>query len=403
MNDAGVSATSPIAGSSIWTGWSAPQYPLRGRGRLDDFLKCSARYPIAGELLAEQETIYKNAVVLHDHVRVARSSRSHKLSSERQVFQSERATSGDGWATSPSSLHRGYARGNSIFQSDYGALSAASERGNRLFRFLDLWAGTPLCAVCGITRRAAGPPPAITRIGLLRTAAIGDTVLLSGPVADLRQSFLESSITLFCGGSNFEVARLVPGLDDVVRLPITRLWKALSIVRRAGLFDAWIDFGQWPRYDALVSHFARAAFKVGFRTPGQRRHYVFDRCAAHTTDRHEIENFRALTAVLGASGGSLPCLLVPEGERPLAPGSVVFHMFPGGSRAAVKAWPAERWVELAARVAAAGHRVVLTGSGRDRAGAEAVAARISDGAAAVAAGELDIAATARLLQGLPPL
>lgn len=204
-------------------------------------------------------------------------------------------------------------------------MSAASERGNRLFRFLDLWAGTPLCAVCGITRRAAGPPPAITRIGLLRTAAIGDTVLLSGPVADLRQSFLESSITLFCGGSNFEVARLVPGLDDVVRLPITRLWKALSIVRRAGLFDAWIDFGQWPRYDALVSHFARAAFKVGFRTPGQRRHYVFDRCAAHTTDRHEIENFRALTAVLGASGGSLPCLLVPEGERPLAPGSVVFQ------------------------------------------------------------------------------
>lgn len=278
-------------------------------------------------------------------------------------------------------------------------MSAASERGNRLFRFLDIWAGTPLCAACGITRRrAAGPPPVISRIGLLRTAAIGDTVLLSGPVADLRQSFPESSITLFCGGSNFEVAHLVPGLDEVVRLPIARPCKAMSIVRRAGAFDAWIDFGQWPRYDALISHCARAAFKVGFRTRGQRRHYVFDRCAVHTTDRHEIENFRALTAMLGASGGSLPRLVVPEGEPPLAPGSVVFHMFPGGSRAAVKAWPAERWVELAARVAAAGHRIVLTGSGRDRPGAEAVAARIPDGAVTIAAGELDIAAAGRLLK-----
>ena len=54
-------------------------------------------------------------------------------------------------------------------------------------------------------------------------------VLLSGPVADLRQSFPESSITLFCGGSNLEVARLVPGLDDVVRLPIARPWKAMGI------------------------------------------------------------------------------------------------------------------------------------------------------------------------------
>lgn len=279
-------------------------------------------------------------------------------------------------------------------------MTAASERGNRLFRFLDIWAGTPLGAVCGITRRRrAGPPPAIKRIGLLRTAAIGDTVLLSGPVADLRQSFPESSITLFCGGSNLEVARLVPGLDDVVRLPIARPWKAMGIVRRAGAFDAWIDFGQWPRYDALISHCARAAFKVGFRTPGQRRHYVFDRCAAHTTDRHEIENFRALTAMLGASGSSLPRLAVPEGELPLSPGSVVFHMFPGGSRAAVKAWPAERWVELGSRVAGDGRRIVLTGSGRDRPGAEAVAAQMPHGAATVAAGELDIAATARLLTG----
>lgn len=278
-------------------------------------------------------------------------------------------------------------------------MSGGSERGNKVLRALDVWAGIPLCALFGAVRgrRSSGPPARVLHIGLLRSAAIGDTVLLSAAVADLRASFPESRITLFTGGSNFGVAQLIPGIDRVVRLPIANPRMAVREIRSCGAFDVWIDFGQWPRFDALMSHLAESRFKAGFRTRGQHRHYVYDVCCEHRTDRHEVENFRALAALAGSRGDNPPRILAPE-QGPEAPcGSVVFHMFPGGSRAAVKSWPSEQWLELGRLVVASGRSVVVTGSERDRDASVAFAANLPAGSALVTAGELGIAETARML------
>src|SRR5256885_6602982 len=100
-------------------------------------------------------------------------------------------------------------------------------RGNAALHFVDRYAGIPLVASLGGIRRKHALPSTIERIGLLKTAAIGDTVLLSGVVADLRRTFQRASLVLFASESNYEVGCMLEGLDQVVEVPILNFWSAV--------------------------------------------------------------------------------------------------------------------------------------------------------------------------------
>ncbi|WP_336159554.1 glycosyltransferase family 9 protein [Amycolatopsis sp. VC5-11] len=83
----------------------------------------------------------------------------------------------------------------------------------------------------------------------------------------------------------------------------------------------------------------------------------------------------------------------PPGPSP-APGAVVVH--PGATFPA-RRWPPERFAEVARDLAAAGHRVVLTGAAAERELAEEVAARAGLGPEAVLAGATGLAELAALV------
>jgi ADP-heptose:LPS heptosyltransferase len=251
----------------------------------------------------------------------------------------------------------------------------AGERGNKILRLLDKWAGVPLIAAAGLTRRRnTRPARELRRIGALCLGCIGDLVLFSGPLADVLAAHPAARLTVFCSKPNLDVARMIPGVAEVVVLPVKRPWEAVRLVRASGRFDAWIDSGQWPRLNALLSFAARAAFRVGFMSPGQHRHYVYDAVVPHLRTRHELDNFRALAATLGAKGGALPALVpladavegIPGGlpQTPCA----VLHAFPGGYRSHMKEWPLERWAEVAEHLAARGLSVLLSGGPADAPG-----------------------------------
>jgi len=251
----------------------------------------------------------------------------------------------------------------------------AGERGNRLLRLLDRWVGVPLVAGAGLLHRKRSAPAELHRVGVLCLGCIGDLVLLSGPLADLHAARPQARLTIFCSTPNREVARMIPGVDEVVVLPVKRPWEALRLVRASGPFDAWLDSGQWPRLNALLSFSARAGYKVGFRSPGQHRHHVYDAVTPHLHTRHELENFRALTAALGVSGLAAPTLVpTPEFSAALPPSLppegpfAILHAFPGGYRSHMKQWPLDRWGEVAAELAGRGLRVVLSGGAADREG-----------------------------------
>src|SRR4030065_857986 len=86
-----------------------------------------------------------------------------------------------------------------------------NDRVNILLKFFDRHLGIPLLRVLGLVRKKRRMPRDIHRIAVLKTAAIGDTVLLSGVIADLKKAFPGSRITFLSGNSKHEAAAPITG------------------------------------------------------------------------------------------------------------------------------------------------------------------------------------------------
>lgn len=275
-------------------------------------------------------------------------------------------------------------------------------RGNRMLRFADRYLGIPILSAAALIPKKEFNAATVKRIGLMKTVAIGDTVLLAGIITDVRQHYPHATIVLITGEDNRVAGQLMleDGDEQVVISP-HRLLKAIRSVREARL-DVLVDFGAWPRFDALLSTLSGAAFRVGFKTAGEARHFGYDRTVEHSAAVHEIENFRRLLAPMGFVTTHSPPRICRPGvldlsRLPRQP-FIVFHPWAGGFMHEVKEWPTEKWVALAQRVHSGGRTVVLTGSPAEAEKSKALAAAIREQAAVVdAAGSLSLLELADML------
>jgi heptosyltransferase III len=242
---------------------------------------------------------------------------------------------------------------------------AVPGRGHRVLRQIDKYAGVPAVLFIGMVRRKRTLPRTIRRIGLLNTAAIGDTVLMSASVEDLRSAYADADIHLLVGPSNYEAARLVSPSSAVVKLPVFEPFSSIMELRRRNL-DVLLDFGPWARLNAVFTAFSRAKFTVGFHTSGQHRHYVYDIAVEHSPQLHELENYRRLLSAVNVAGHHRPWItgdrIPPIPDRAWDKPYLVFHPWPGGTAANLKQWPIGRWLKLAEHFAAQGYNIVLTGT-----------------------------------------
>ncbi len=285
-----------------------------------------------------------------------------------------------------------------------GIGSVASPRSGRLAKRLDWYLGIPLVFLLGMFRRKQRRPDAVRRIGVLKTAGIGDAVLLTGPLQDLRKKFPRVELCLFLGEENYHVASLIPEGIEVIKLPVKRPFTSARMIRQFD-FDVFMDFGPWPRINAIYTGLARSRYKMGFMTRGQYRHYIYDETVRHSFDVHEIENYRNIVRLLGADAASAPELHLPTGALPGIPPvdlkrSIVFHPWPGGSARVQKMWPEARWIELGCILKDQDLEVLITGGGADcEASADLVRKLRSQGCSARnLAGELSLAETASVLR-----
>jgi heptosyltransferase-3 len=239
-----------------------------------------------------------------------------------------------------------------------------------VLKHIDSVLGPVLLLLIGWLRRVFRGPAtrpklhATSRFGLLKIAAIGDTVLLSALVSDLRSAFPQSKITLFVGKSNFEFAKLLQGVDDVHLLDFAHPVALLRQVFQTR-FDYFLDADSWPRVSALISALVRADFTIGFNCSGQHRHYAYDLSVTHSSSLHELENYRRLLRGLGVAATHPPQALrrwEPASEH----GVLVFHLWPGGKKSHLKEWPIESWAQVAQDLLT--HQsasILLTGSATD--------------------------------------
>jgi ADP-heptose:LPS heptosyltransferase len=244
-------------------------------------------------------------------------------------------------------------------------------RGNQILRFVDFYCGIPLVLLIGAFHsRRRTLPEKISRIGILATAAIGDTVLMSAVLKDLRKHYSRAHLAIFSGPSNAEMVKIACPFDDHIPISTKNIASASRTIRRHGPYDLWMDFGPWPRLNALLTSCAPSHYAIGFNAIRQHRHYVYDEAVPHTNDCHEIENLRRLVEAVGVSSSRTPSL--PRDGVDMNPNQAVVHMFPGGFKSHFKEWDVGNWKALIDQVTGQGIDVVLTGSAEDRAKAEKV-------------------------------
>jgi ADP-heptose:LPS heptosyltransferase len=265
---------------------------------------------------------------------------------------------------------------------------SGGERGNASLRLLDFWAGVPLVFAAGGMRRLGG----LSRrqrsdhprtIGVICLGAIGDLLLVTGLLGQLREAFPDARIEVVATRSNAAVFPLLKPDYAACAFEVTDVRGMLGHLRRSR-YDILIDTSQWARLGALLAALSRAGTTVGFSTAGQYRHYGYECVVPHSALKHEADNFLALGSALVPGLRRAPEIVIPEHPSaacpPLPEGPVVFfHMWPAGVHAHLKEWPGECWAELARTVHASGYAIALTGGKEDRERTEAFLAQCLPG------------------------
>ena len=240
-----------------------------------------------------------------------------------------------------------------------------NERGNGLLRLADRCLGIPLIYLISPFGHS-GQEKARKRIfpaktGIFCPGAIGDLLFTSILIDGIRRSEPQAFVEIIASEAN---AQALPFLqaDRNSIFPITRPDKIINYIRRQN-FDIFIDTSQWSRLGALISAFSGARLTVGFNTPSQHRHMLYDIPVKHSSNVHELENFLALGRSVWPDFSGKPVLRVPKSltKRKF----ICCHMRAApGKNSCLKEWPDAHWVELIEDIKKEYH-VFLVGSGRD--------------------------------------
>jgi heptosyltransferase-3 len=234
-------------------------------------------------------------------------------------------------------------------------------RGSVGYRFVDHYLGIPALRTVAIFNRRRQMPSDIHSVGFLVSPTVGDALLTSAAVLDIRKAFPTAHLIYFAAAGARAAAQLIPAIDTIVPIDVTKPLFTVRTMRRCDL-DVLIDFTQWQRITALFCGLSGAGYRVGFNSKAQSRHWLYDVTVAHSDKMHEIENFRALVRQLGISNISQPELLVPFGQDPMGVSPVVFHPWASGQRSSLREWDTKNWVELASRLAHGDTSFVVTGT-----------------------------------------
>lgn len=194
----------------------------------------------------------------------------------------------------------------------------------------------------------------IHKILLIKLAAAGDTILLMPVIRALRKAYPHAVIDWLVSPINKELAEGVLGVDHLRVLerqtPFGFLKAAVGL--RKEKYDGVLDFEQWARATALLAASTGAAVRIGFDTPGQRRHFLFTRIAKKDFTNHEIREFFKVAELLGPLEWeqelTLPVLeTLDEKCVPKAKKGPWILLHPGcGSDGRPREWPIENYAVL---------------------------------------------------------
>jgi lipopolysaccharide heptosyltransferase II len=245
-----------------------------------------------------------------------------------------------------------------------------------MMKKLDYWIGIPFIYTLGLFHKKCPLPKLDGKLGvyrfvLIKTAAIGDTVLLSAVIRELKHAYPNCHITIVCSRNNLAMVRLLTDVNEIFEFnmsrPISSLGK-LSMIKKTQIL---FDFAPWARINSLISWKIKGAFKVGFYRKNMYRHYIYDGTVEHRDNVHELDNYRSILQYVQIPLQNYEPVINVNYEKPLElipnVAYVVFHLFPGGASAHLRSWENEKWTQLAKKIFETyGYAIAFTGGKEDK-------------------------------------
>lgn len=212
------------------------------------------------------------------------------------------------------------------------------------------------------------------RILVVRLDDLGDMILCSGFLRELRRTFPRARISLLVKPRTFEIVQQCPYIDDVIVFDpspgLTRFGPLFLYVRalRLAVSQFWprrFDMAVNPRRDAdyfqanFLAYISGAGSRTGFVAAETMPSFINDRIL-DTAGAHEVtQNMAVIPRLGGVIGDDSLELWMAENDRATAndllisqgvlPGEPLFAIAPGAANP-YRVWPIERYKAVAEQV-----------------------------------------------------
>lgn len=286
-----------------------------------------------------------------------------------------------------------------------------------LQRFIDRWAGIPLCAtvsaVDAVMRRLR-PAPAIARppraIVVILLSEMGSLVLANDMFARLKARYPDAPLHALLFRKNREILDLMQVMDPTnvhtvddssLTSLLSSLAKAIGELRRANV-DVAIDCELFSRISSLLSYASGAAVRVGFHRHTQEGLYRgshINRPVPYNPYHHISAQFLTLARAIDSTAVPKSKLAVVASPKPpphvqlngalvqgiqtrlaqdfpAIAGKPLVLVYPGGGILPIRAWPLASYTALCEGLVADGCAVAVIGLKDDQALARQLVANV---------------------------
>ena len=284
-------------------------------------------------------------------------------------------------------------------------------------RWIDRWAGIPLCAAVSVLDAITRPFKAKTKtapraIVIILLSEMGSLVLAHDMFARLKTRYPNAELHALLFGKNREILDLMqvikPGnvhtVDDksLVGL-LSSLWRCVMQLRRANV-DVAIDCELFSRISSLLSYFCGASIRVGFHRHTQEGLYRgshINKPVPYNPYQHISAQFLTLARAIDSTAvpkSKLQVMLPTQApphvrldanliddikkrlatDFPAIAGKPLVLSYPGGGILPIRAWPLASYTALCNGLVQDGCAVAVIGLKDDQALAQQLVANVKN-------------------------
>ncbi len=249
---------------------------------------------------------------------------------------------------------------------------------------------------------------------VIKLRYIGDVLLATPLLHALRDRFPDARLTMLVNRGTQDILKWNRDVNEVLTVDRGTLAAQLRLLGelRRRRFDCLLDLTDGDR-SAILARLSGAPVRVGFNEERRWRGLLYTAVVQATAPMHRVERDLEAVRALGMEPKASPLVLRTSSEDDKEAARLLVEVGVGeahvggtrplvllhpGARYWFKAWPAERFAELADRLTdACGCRVLVGGDASDRGVAEVIRARARS-APTVLAGRTTLLQLAALLK-----